>query len=150
MGQAKRRVAVIVALAALAACTQSVDIQVLESNGVYEPDVSRATVAFRTNRPIDRHIDSSEVRPAEGLISICGLADRYYAYAPVETLANAGHYRVVLPGMEQRLQRSPDGQVSAGWPADLARRTGVCFQVEASEMMWITLRSNTVTLPRSP
>ena len=147
MRTVKLSIAGVAALAGVIGCSQSVEVRLLESSGIYEPDAARGLVVFATSPSIDRHVGSEEVRPAEGLISICGLADQYYAHGPVEA-AGDGRYRVVLPGMNQRIQRMADGQVIAGWPAELARRLGVCFRVEASEMMWLTLTSNEASLPR--
>jgi hypothetical protein len=128
------------------ACTQSAGITVLSASGVYDANAPGASVLFRSDRTLTAFRD--DVRPVEGILSICGQGDRYSSSGAVTATADPAIYSVVFPPMADRVDFEPDGRVSGGWPADKVRSEGICFRLQAAEMLWSTLTTDEVVLPR--
>ena len=150
MAVTKISCAVLGAAFTLTGCARSAAVIVVEAPGVYEVGRSDSRIVFTTGRPIDRYIHLDAERTAQGVVFICGQKERYLDIvdlSPVRT-SRPGTYGVTLRPMSERTFWKPDGEVTRGWPADLARQSGICFRVEASEMLWRTLESDTVVLPR--
>lgn len=126
------------------ACAHKAEISVLSASGAY--DGAETAVRFQTDRPLASF--ENDTRPVEAVASICGHGDKYRAVGAVAGTDEARVYSAMLPGMADRAVWEPDGRVTRGWPEDLARREGVCFRLEAAEMLWSTLITNEVVLPR--
>ncbi len=141
-----RSILALLFLSLVSACTHTAKISVLSASGIYDAEATSGSVRLRSNRSLSAFED--DTRPVEAVLSICGHRDRYWSLGAVTPTDDPHIYSAAFKAMADRADFEPDGRVSSGWPEDLARSAGVCVHLEAGEMLWLTLTSNVVVLPR--
>lgn len=142
-----RAVALLAAAVGMAGCTRSVAVTVTEATGVYDASDREGVVRFRTDRSIDRYITTDRENSAIAVFYICGEEGRFETFGDIQR-SDGGTYEARLRPISARTVWREDGAVVSGWPAELARQSGVCFRLHASEKLWRTLESDEVALPR--
>ena len=140
------RILIVVVAMSLAGCTQTARIAVLSADGFYDPEANGATLLLRSDLTLERY--KQNVRPAEAVIYICGQFDRFNVASRLMETSSPHVYSAAFPSLSRRAVWQSDGRVDEGWPEELARDNGICVRVEASEMLWLTLASNEVVVPR--
>lgn len=57
-------------------------------------------------------------------------------------------YAATFKALSDRADFQSDGLVNTGWPEVLVNSNGICLRLEAAEMLWLTLTTNEVAIPR--
>jgi hypothetical protein len=146
IGSMSSRAILLLTSLGLAGCAQAGTVTLLSSTGIYSDEASGASLTLRSSVRLDRF--ASNARPAEAVIYICREYEGFSAAGRLVETAERNVYSANFPSISQRGVMRPDGQVTRGWPAELARANGICVHVEAAEMMWSTLSTNEIVVPQ--